>query len=592
MRSFCCAWIAGWLAVTAPVVAQARVLLQGFYWDVPSPAAGNARTMWWWDRLAAQALALRRAGFTAVWLPPVTKGASGGHSVGYDPFDDYDIGSRDQRGTVPTRYGTREQLVRCVAMLRAAGLDVYLDLVQNHRNGDPGDFQFRYKDAYGVEGRGRFPKYPADFHPHVPQDPEVPLGDQEYPFGRDIAHVNGENGRIGRELKAAGDWLTRTLDVQGYRLDYVKGISARWLREFLDYGAMRSRFAIGEYYDGNLDLVAGWVRDSMRNRVAAFDFPLCGLLHQMCAQSGQFDMRLLDGAGFAGRDPARAVTFVENHDTDRESPVIKGKMLAYAYILTATGYPSVFYRDYSMEPGCYRLKPRLDRLLQVHAHLASGGQRTLWKDPDVFIFERTGGRRLLVGLSDDPFRSRTITVPTGFGPRVRLRDYAGHMPDLQTDARGYLRVTMPANRDGDGYVCYAPVMLWPRVMPVRPRRVTQEFHGAPDLDIPPISSEGWTVIGRVWPRPGHMITARLFCDTGAWDDRTRVVLELIGPDGRLASQVLRSGRQASNVLLRTRTLKIGWHTWRARACGLPSGRTALPCRLRVHYLAASTLAAK
>src|SRR5579871_4156672 len=75
--------------------ASADVMLQGFYWDVPSPAAGNGSVSWWWDRLAAQASALRQAGFTAIWIPPVMKGRSGGYSVGYDPFDDYDIGSKD-----------------------------------------------------------------------------------------------------------------------------------------------------------------------------------------------------------------------------------------------------------------------------------------------------------------------------------------------------------------------------------------------------------------------------------------------------------------------------------------------------------------
>src|SRR5262249_39915840 len=141
-------------------------------------------------------------------------------------------------------------------------------------------------------------------------------------------------------------------------------------------------------------------------------------------------------AGFAARDPLRAVTFVENHDTDRESPVVKGKMLAYAYILTTEGYPSVFYRDYSTEPGCYRLKPHLDRLLWIHEKIAQGQTITRYKDGDVFAFERTGGKRLLVALSDSPVVEKTIRVRTSFGANVRLRDYTGHKPDLRTDANG------------------------------------------------------------------------------------------------------------------------------------------------------------
>jgi alpha-amylase len=130
------------------------VLLQGFYKlrpnrAVPSPADGDPNTPWWWDHLAAQANDFRTAGFTAIWLPPVLKTSAGAHSGadGYGPFDDYDIGSKSQMRTVPTRFGSREQLQRCIATLRANGLDVYLDLVEHQRSGDPGNFVFRYRGA-------------------------------------------------------------------------------------------------------------------------------------------------------------------------------------------------------------------------------------------------------------------------------------------------------------------------------------------------------------------------------------------------------------------------------------------------------------
>ena len=138
------------------------VLLQGFYKlrpnrAVPSPADGDPKTPWWWDRLAAQANEFRTAGFTAIWLPPVLKTSAGVHSGsdGYGPFDDYDIGSKSQMGSVPTRFGSREQLQRCVATLRANGLDVYLDMVEHHRSGDPGNFVFRYRGADGTTATGR-----------------------------------------------------------------------------------------------------------------------------------------------------------------------------------------------------------------------------------------------------------------------------------------------------------------------------------------------------------------------------------------------------------------------------------------------------
>ena len=127
----------------------------------------NPATPWWWDHLAAQANEFRKAGFTAVWLPPVLKTASGASpgADGYGVFDDYDIGSRHQKGTIPTRFGSREQLQRCVATLRANGLDVYLDMVEHQRSGDTTPFVFRYPGADGTPDAGRFPKNPSNFRP-------------------------------------------------------------------------------------------------------------------------------------------------------------------------------------------------------------------------------------------------------------------------------------------------------------------------------------------------------------------------------------------------------------------------------------------
>jgi len=47
-------------------------------------------------------------------------------------------------------------------------------------------------------------------------------------------------------------------------------------------------------------------------------------------------------SGLVGRDPAHAVTFVENHDTDLNFPARFNKILGYAYILTSEGYPMVY----------------------------------------------------------------------------------------------------------------------------------------------------------------------------------------------------------------------------------------------------------
>jgi hypothetical protein len=64
------------------------VLLQAFYWDCPREA-GVERG--WWKHVTARLDSLRDTGFTALWLPPCSKAASA-TSMGYDPFDYFDLG--------------------------------------------------------------------------------------------------------------------------------------------------------------------------------------------------------------------------------------------------------------------------------------------------------------------------------------------------------------------------------------------------------------------------------------------------------------------------------------------------------------------
>ena len=557
------------------------VLLQGFFKRlpnraVPSPADGDLAIDWWWDHLARQANSLKRAGFTAIWLPPILKTPSGANSGadGYGPFDDYDIGSRNQKGGIPTRFGMREQLQRCVAVLRANGFDVYLDMVEHHRSGDTTPFVFRYPGADGSPNGGRFPKNPLNFVPQVPRDPHLggpPAVD--FPFGREFAPINAQPPHyVFDNLIAASDWLTRGLDVQGYRLDDVKGLSTDFLRPFLESRSMAGKFAVGEFFDGNRQLVNAWIFNplGMQGRCNAFDFPLKFTLNAMCNNPGRFDMSILDHVGLAGMSPMNAVTFVENHDTDLSPSdnIVINKALAYAYILTSEGYPCVYYRDYSTDPDCYGLKPHIDNLIWIHEKLAAGPTQQRWKDFNVFAYERLGGSHLLVGLNNDPGGPRTITVATGVGPRVTLHDYTGHALDTITDANGNATFTIPRNQNGLGYVCYSPIGQGGG-FEITSRPVTQEFEGAADLDVLPALSGKPVQPGRVWCATNSRVSALLKPATTDWSDTTTILLEILAPDGSTLAQKDISLRTLPSTALQATTHVEGYHAFRLTSSNTP-----------------------
>lgn len=451
------------LLLLSPV--QAGVLMQGFYWD--STASSSS----WWNHLSQQCQSLSQSGFTALWIPPVLKGASGGYSNGYDPYDDYDLGSKDQRSTVPTRWGTREELTRTVAICRANGLDIYFDNVLAHRNGDDGSAHFNYKDS--TNGwNGRFKKHPDYFY-------------ASNGFGRQLNYSHPE---VRSQLIQAGDWLIKATGTQGMRIDMAKNVSPEFLREYLGREAMSGSFVVSEYWSENLDELEGYVKFAMGDRVSAFDFPLWGRLKDMANGNGFFDMRQLTTAGLIRRLPNKSVTFVENHDTDRDYPTRMNKHLAYAFILTSEGYPTVFWKDYFN----YGLKNIIDPLVWIHEKLAHGSTQWRWADDDLLVYERSGAPGLLVGLNDNQVWARSEWVQTSFGSFITLHDYTGNAPDLRTEADGRVEIKVPAN----SYVAYAPVGI-NSPHELRSYKVQQQFAGAHDLDIPGLTNFPQT-IGRVW----------------------------------------------------------------------------------------------
>jgi hypothetical protein len=128
-------------AALLPLKARGEAMLQYFNTD--------------WNEIAAKIPELAEAGYSSLWLPPPTKG-SGGLSVGYDLWDRFDLGSKEQRGSVRTRYGTEAELLRMIEIAHRFGIRVYFDNIMNH-------------NAFDVPGFNA--STPIDIYPgFVPED--------------------------------------------------------------------------------------------------------------------------------------------------------------------------------------------------------------------------------------------------------------------------------------------------------------------------------------------------------------------------------------------------------------------------------------
>ena len=104
------------------------VMMQYFEWYLPE----NCKL---WKQLSKNAAELNKKGFTALWLPPAYKGQAGKSDVGYGVYDLYDLGEFDQKGSVETKYGSRDEYLKAIDDLHANGLQVYADIVLDHMIG-------------------------------------------------------------------------------------------------------------------------------------------------------------------------------------------------------------------------------------------------------------------------------------------------------------------------------------------------------------------------------------------------------------------------------------------------------------------------
>ena len=132
-------------AERAPEAAN-PLMLQAFAWDLNADSSH-------WRLLTENAAFLAACGVSSMWLPPAYKGQAGVKDVGYGVYDTYDLGEFDQKGTVPTKYGTKDEYLAAIEALHAAGIAVVADIVLNHRMGGEATETVRAKaPGLAVEG--------------------------------------------------------------------------------------------------------------------------------------------------------------------------------------------------------------------------------------------------------------------------------------------------------------------------------------------------------------------------------------------------------------------------------------------------------
>ncbi|MBQ4068891.1 MAG: alpha-amylase [Lachnospiraceae bacterium] len=391
-----------------------------------------------WNRVRKEAVNIKEAGITSVWLPPAYKGAGGVKDVGYAVYDLYDLGEFNQKGTIPTKYGTKDEYLEAIKELKKQGIEVLGDIVLGHKMGaDEQERIFAYgNDEYDrnrqISGKqkvrvwtkftfpGRNNKYSdfkwdwTNFHAtdfnaenhetgvykfigkEWDEDVDYEFGNYDYLMGVDLDMSDPE---VVEELDKWGEWYYDFTGIDGFRIDAVKHIDFNFFREWLNKLREKKEkdiFAVGEYWNAELNILENYINKTER-ALSLFDVPLHFHFYHASRSNGYYDMRYILKHTLVGTDPELAVTFVDNHDTQPgqslESWVLEWfKIHAYSLILLRNdGIPCIFYGDYYGIPHD-KIKPvkNLDKLLKVRQNKNYGVLHDYFNDCSIIGWSREG----------------------------------------------------------------------------------------------------------------------------------------------------------------------------------------------------------
>lgn len=382
-----------------------------------------------WNKLSEEASKLANFGITALWLPPAYKGIGGKDEVGYAVYDVYDLGEFDQKGTVKTKYGSKDEYLNCIMTLKQNGIESYADIVLNHKMGadmlqtipatkvDWGDHNnvIADKETVRVATKYTFPgrknKYSdfewnwthfdgIDYDENSKQNAifkfkdknwneavDEEFGNYDYLMGADIDFTNKE---VVEECTNWGKWYLETTNVDGFRLDAVKHIPAffykAWIQELREESG-KELFTVGEYWSGDISKLHRYITET-EGKISLFDVPLHYNL-EAASKNENYDLsKILEGT-LVKENPSMAVTFVDNHDTQPgqslQSFVERWfKPAAYSIILLRNeGYPCVFYGDfYGISHDNIEPLEELKTILQLRKERAYGIQHDYFDHPD------------------------------------------------------------------------------------------------------------------------------------------------------------------------------------------------------------------
>lgn len=326
------------------------VMLQGFSWDSYDYSQ--------WTVLEKQADDMKEF-IDLVWLPQSGKCIETTKVMGYKPYYYFNQNSS---------FGTEAELRSLIAKFKANGIGAIADVVVNHRNTD-GWYTFPAETYKGVTYQmlsTDICKNDDDGETATQAKKDGVSLSNNYDEGTDFGgcrDIDHKSENVQKIIKAYLKFLKENIGYTGFRYDMVKGFDGSHVADYND--ATGVEYSVGEYWDGN-DKIESWINRTNK-KSAAFDFQfrynvrdaVNGAANGKVTTSSDWSkLNSNDNLMHDANYRRYAVTFVENHDTQKRSeseqndPLRKDTIAANAYMLAMPGTPCVFqphWRAYKQE---------------------------------------------------------------------------------------------------------------------------------------------------------------------------------------------------------------------------------------------------
>ena len=442
-----------------------------------------------WNKIVEEAENLSNIGITALWLPPAYKGIGGANEVGYGVYDVYDLGEFDQKGTVKTKYGSKDEYLNCIQVLNQNGIEAYADIVLNHKMGadmlqtipatkvdwgnhnilSSGQKTVRVATKFIFPGRKH--KY-SDFEwnwthfDRIDYDEnskehaifkfkdkdwsiavDEEFGNYDYLMGADIDFANPE---VVEECNKWGKWYLELTGVDGFRLDAVKHINANFYKDWikkLREETKQELFTVGEYWSGDVSKLHRYISET-EGEISLFDVPL-HYKFSSASKEENYDLSQLLERTLVKENSSKAVTFVDNHDTQPgqalESFVERWfKPAAYSIILLRNeGYPCVFYGDFYGIPHD-NIEPleELKTLIKLRKERAYGEEHDYFDNPHYIGWTREGDEEhlqsgLAVVISNAGDGEKRMYIGTKLSGEKFIDALGNCEEEVEIDEEGY-----------------------------------------------------------------------------------------------------------------------------------------------------------